>query len=226
LLSIDLWSGIIPFQQMITNPHFSLPHGVFLFGMFLFLAAEKKSSIPLYILSGILFTLQGFIRPYDLISISALISVFIILEALINGFDKKIIFLRLIPLLIIIPAFIYNIWLFKINSIFKYWSLQGHNAGSDPMFLFQYLSYGIAGILALVRIWFINRQHLNKTDRFLLCWFVVVFFLCHIGKIIPILGFSPQLGVPLFGPLVLFSLGIEATALRFKKILSGLGLCF
>jgi hypothetical protein len=131
-LTPDLWSGLLPFQQLMCNPHFSLPHGLMLIGCALFLLAETRDqSVWLYVASGVIFLVNGFVRPYDLISLAVVIPVFIATEA-IRRFDWRAGALRAIPLAIASPALVYSIWLFEYHPIFKYWSQQGHNIQFMP----------------------------------------------------------------------------------------------
>src|ERR1019366_8572608 len=81
-LAPDLWSGLLPFPQLMLNPHFSLPHSLMLIGGALFLMAEMRCQSPwLYVASGAVFLINGFVRPYDLISLAVVIPVFVVSEA-------------------------------------------------------------------------------------------------------------------------------------------------
>ncbi len=197
-LTPDLWSGLLPFQQLMLNPHFSLPHGLMLIGCALFLLAEEQAnSLWLYIACGVVFLVNGLVRPYDLISLAIVIPIFIATEA-IRRFDLHVSALRAIPLAILSPALVYSIWLFEFHPIFKYWSQQGHNIGFMPLPHIQMFAYGSIGILAIGRILQFRSNPLLLVQRFLLVWFVVILCCTHIGRVIPALGFSPQISIPLF----------------------------
>jgi hypothetical protein len=216
----DLAGGGNPFQQMTSNPHFSFPHGIMVWGFALFLWAELRNKKALYWVSGCMFALNGLIRPYDLISVALIFPVYAIVEIFCCGFNKKRFFLRLIPALIILPFLLYNVWLFKMHPIFGWWSMQGLNAGVMPPLYKNIQIFGIAGVLALVRIFFaFRRQPLSSGERFLLVWFISIFGLIHVGIILPVLGFSPQLGISLTGPLVLLGMATALpSALRTVKL--------
>lgn len=204
---LDLTNGLNPFQQICTNPHFSLPHGIMLLGFSSYLAAERnRSSLKYYGIAGLFFLLDGFVRPYDLISVNAIFTLYALVEY--RASPKKVLpFLkRVSPCFITLPALIYAIWLFKFDVIFKWWSLQGHNIHALALPPIHLIAYGLATVLATVRIVQIKRQPLAQHERFLLVWFTAVFGLMHIGHIIPQLGFSPQLGTILTAPLVLLGL--------------------
>ena len=62
--TLDLWSGQLPFQQATISPHLSMPHGFVLLSFVLFLYAEKKNKIIYYVLTGIMFSAIGLMRPY------------------------------------------------------------------------------------------------------------------------------------------------------------------
>ena len=115
----------------------------------LFLLAEQQAnSLWLYIACGVVFLVNGFVRPYDLISLAIVIPAFIATEA-IRRFDLHLSALRAIPLAILSPALVYSIWLFEFHPIFKYWSQQGHNIGFMPLPHIQMFAYGSIGILAI-----------------------------------------------------------------------------
>ena len=160
-----------------------------------------------------IFFVDGLIRPYDLISVSVLIPVFIGIEARCH-FDLRKSLLLIIPLVILSPALAYSIWLFKIDPAFKYWSEQGHNSGFLPPPYVHIFSYGIIGILATIRIAQYRANPISPSERFLCVWFAVVFCLSHIGRVIPALGFSPQMSITLFAPLVLLAFSLR---LRFRQ---------
>ena len=222
-LAPDLWSGLLPFPQLMLNPHFSLPHGLMLIGGALFLMAEMRNQSPwLYVASGAVFLSNGFVRPYDLISLAVVIPAFIAIEA-IRGSDWRSSALRAIPLAMSLPALAYSIWLFKFHPIFKYWSQQGHNISFMPSPQIQMFAYGSIGLLAMARLLQFRSNPLSLVERFLLVWFVGIFACVHLGSLIPALGFSPQNAIPLFAPLVVlaFSLRLHLRPLRRGLFLSG-----
>lgn len=213
-LSPDLWSGLHPFQQILANPHFSLPHGIMLIGFAVFLLAENRRKVPYYYLSGLIFFLNGFFRPYDLITVAVIFPCYACIASIGNRFDLTRIGERMVPALMILPALGYHIWLFKFNPAFKYWSLQGHNIASLPAPWWHFAGFGLAGFLAIIRILKIKKQPLSKNEHFLIAWFGVIFFLEYIGLCIPSLGFSPQVGVPIIAPLILLGIAIKDLSFR------------
>jgi hypothetical protein len=206
------------------NPHFSLPHGLMLIGGALFLMAEMRCQSPwLYVASGAAFLINGFVRPYDLISLAVVIPVFVASEA-IRRFDWRIGALRAIPLAMSLPALGYSIWLFEFHPIFQYWSQQGHNIKFMPSPQVQMFAYGSIGLLAMARLLQFRSNPLSLVERFLLVWFVGIFSCVHLGSLIPALGFSPQNAIPLFAPLVMlaFSLRVRLRPLHRGLFLSGM----
>jgi hypothetical protein len=217
--TFDLWAGVFPFQQMLTNPHFSLPHGLLLIGIAFYLHAyTKNNQIKYYILSGLVFAVDGLIRPYDLISIFAIIPLFVLVESIIR-FNYIAAFRQLIPLGIAIPSLLYSIWLFKFDPVFKYWSLQGYNIDLIPLPHLHLFAYGIFTIFFILRLCAIKSNPLSGSERFIAIGFLSIFFLTHIGHIIPSLGFSPQIGVPLFAFISILSFVYVFTCVKkYKKI--------
>ncbi|MBN1130873.1 MAG: hypothetical protein JXA71_17930 [Chitinispirillaceae bacterium] len=203
----DLSGGGNPFQQMTSNPHFSLPHGLMLWGFALFLIAEVRKKTALYYAASALFAFNGLVRPYDLMSISVIFPAYAIIESFIEGWDKKRFVLRILPAVIVLPVLLYSIGLFKAHPVFKWWSMQGLNAGTLPALHKYILIFGLAGILAFLRIVASFKGNpFSFPERFLLVWFFSIFVLVHAGILIPAIGFSPQLGTLLTGPLVLLGM--------------------
>ncbi len=210
---IDMRYGLLPFQQIITNPHFSFPHGLILIAYAYFIWGEQYGKTKYYILSGILFNVIGLVRPYDIIPPIIIFPLYILIT---NGsltLNIKDTLRRIAPLLMIVPVFLYNVWLFKVHDIFKYWSLQGLNAGSLPSVPWHYLAYGIVGILAIVRLAQVKKYPMGKQGIFVALWYGVTFVFIHLGKYFPAIGWSPQIGVYLAAPLTL-----AACTVRFDDL--------
>jgi len=205
---LDMRFGFLPFQQAMTNPNFSFPHGLILIAYALFILGEQKNETMYYLLSGLFFTIIGLVRPYDILPPLVIFPVYILINSGFK-FDIKLLAKQVLPLIIIIPVMAYNLWLFKFNTAFKDWSTQGLNAGSLPSVTWHYLSYGIVGILAIIRLAQVKTNPLNKTDKFLQVWFLATFTLIHLGKYFPVIGFSPQIGVYLAVPLALLGCSIK-----------------
>jgi len=225
---LDMKFGFLPFQQAMTNPHFSFPHGLILIAYAYFLLGEQTRNTKYYVLSGLFFNIIGLIRPYDIMAPFIIFPVYVLVA---DGFKFRVkeLFIKLLPLVMIVPVLLYNVWLFKINDIFKYWSLQGLNAGSLPSPILHYLAYGIAGILAIVRVGQAKTNPFSKTDKFLLVWFLVTFVVIQLGKYLPIIGFSPQIGVYLAIPLGLLGCSIKYkpnfSRLKYYGVISVVAVC-
>jgi hypothetical protein len=205
---IDMRYGLLPFQQMLTNPHFSFPHGLILVAYALYLLGEQEGRTKYYVLSGLFFTIIGLVRPYDIIPPFVIFPLHVLLSLRHKPFDVKRIAIQLLPLFIVIPVLLYNVWLFKVNEVFKYWSQQGLNAGAMPAPLWHFMAYGILGVLAIIRMTQLKARPLSKNEQFLVLWFAVTFLFIQLGRYFPILGWSPQIGVYLAVPLAL--LGFNA----------------
>ncbi len=208
---IDMRFGMLPLQQIISNPHFSFPHGLILIAYAFFVMGEQSGKVKHYVYSGLVFNLIGLVRPYDIIPP---IVIFPLYALVVNGgwrIDVKQWLVRLLPLFMIVPVFLYNVWLFSIHPVFKYWASQGHNAGSLPSIHWHYMVYGIVGVLALYRLLQAIGQPLGRTGRFVALWFVVTFVFIQLGKVVPALGWSPQIGVYLAAPLTLAACSIQFT---------------
>ncbi len=209
---LDMKFGMLPFQQAMTNPNFSFPHGLILIAYALFLLGEQRNSPKYYAWSGFVFCIIGLVRPYDILPPFVVFPAYLLST---NGgfkFQLKRLFTKLLPLFMLVPVLLYNFWLFKVNDIFKYWSLQGLNANSIPSVPWHYSAYGIVGILAIVRVTQFRSNPFSKTDKFLLTWFLLTFTLIQLGKYFPVIGWSPQIGVYLAVPLALLGCAIQYRA--------------
>lgn len=221
---IDMRYGSLPFQQLITNPHFSFPHGLILIAYAFFMMGERYGKDRYYLYSGIMFNVIGLVRPYDIIPPVIIFPLYVLLT---NGslrFEFRMLLRKMLPLLLIVPVFLYNVWLFKYNEVFKYWSLQGHNAGTLPSVPWHYMVYGIVGVLALVRLMQAKQHRPGKMGVFIALWFGVTFVFIHLGRYFPAIGWSPQIGVYLAAPLTLAACSVQyagiisARAMRFLVI--------
>ena len=206
---LDMRYGFLPFQQAMTNPNFSFPHGLILIAYAFYMLGEQKNKTFYYLLSGLFFFIIGLVRPYDIIPPFVIFPVYVLITS--NGlkFNIRSMARKFSPLAFIIPVLIYNLWLFKFNDAFKDWSTQGLNAGSLPSALWHYLSYGIIGILAIIRLAQYKSNPISKNDKFLLVWFLSTFIIIQLGRYFPVIGFSPQIGVYLAVPLALLGCSIK-----------------
>ena len=215
---LDARYGMVPLQQLVTNPHFALPHGLLLVAYALFLEGERSRSTGKYVYSGLMFALVGLIRPYDLIP------PFIIFPAYtlaVDGlkFSIRTVWNRALPLMFILPVLAYNLWLFRYHEIFRYWSLQGHNAGSLPGPLWHYMAYGVVGVLAAIRLFQVRKLGVGRTGIFLLLWFGLTFVVIQVGRFLPVIGWSPQIGVYLAAPLAIAAASVRSEALQMPLMM-------
>lgn len=214
---IDMRFGIMPFQQMLVNPHFSFPHGLILIAYGFFLCAERSGKVRDYIFSGLTFGAVGLVRPYD-IMLPFLVLPLHVLITYRREFNPMQWAKKLLPLIILLPVLAYDFWLFKINDIFKYWSLQGLNAGKMPSIFWHYLAFGVSGVLAIWRLAQVRTNPLSREHRFLIILFTATFCLIHLGKYLPVIGWSPQVGVYLAVPLTLLGFSIDTTRMNLSGI--------
>lgn len=205
-MTLDTWTGTHPFAQAMLNPHFSLPHGLFLLFWAAYLVAERDGRAGWYWVAAALAALEGAARPYDLIALSAILPLFLLLEAVHSrSFSTRQTLLRLLPLLATAPLTAYYSLLFYRHDVFRYWASQGEMP-SLPL-LWQLVSLGPPLLLLVARLLFLRAQPLTRVERLLACWIVAVLLLVHAYKL-PLLGFapfSPQIGSTLLAPTVLLA---------------------
>jgi hypothetical protein len=228
---IDMRYGMLPLQQIICNPHMSLPHGLILLAYTFFIMGERYGLRKYYVYSGLVFVIIGLVRPYDLIPPVIIFPLYAVVLNRGLRFQLVPLLWRMLPLVMIVPVFMYNVWLFKYNEIFKYWSLQGHNADALPGPLWHYMAYGVVGTLAIVRLIQARKYPPGKIGTFVLLWFGVTFVFIHLGKYIPDIGWSPQIGVYLAAPLTLAACmvgldGLKESMLKYAVLPGIVGLVF
>jgi hypothetical protein len=205
-LALDSSSLAIPFNQLMTNPHFTLPTGMVLMGFYFFLMAEFRGGTRNYWISGLLFLLIGFIRPYDIIPISIVLPLYVAISPGSNLSSTNrlhSIAARLIPFGLLIPALVYNVWLFRYHPVFRYWSSQGDNSQMIPDFWVHYVNFGIAGLLALVRLALIKKIKPRQGELFLALLFVVTLCVNHLGRYTELARWSFQVGGYATAPLII-----------------------
>ena len=209
-LALDTSSCLMPINQAMTNPHFTMPTGLILIGFYFFMLAEKTRQTKHNIYSGIVFFLIGLIRPYDLLPVLVAIPIYILFTSSRTDFFKKELLYvemqRLLPVFIILPVLCYNLWLFRCHPIFRYWSSQGDNAQMIPSFWVHYLNFGVIGFLALVRICLIKKVSIHRTELFFVILFVATLIINHSGKYSGLMPWSFQVGAYSAAPLVLIGL--------------------
>lgn len=206
--AMDLITALHPFGQITKNPHFSLPHGTMLATIALYVVGEQKGDTRWYAGAAVMTVIHGLMRPYDLISLWAVVPAFIVVEAaLARRMDWPRGVLRALPLLASAPLLAYYVYLFSVHPVFKFWASQGGQP-SAPIG-WHVLSYGLAGVLFVFRLIAIPRRPITASgERFLAAWVIIVFALFHSHTVLPFLPYSPQLAIPLATPMIL--VGVSA----------------
>jgi hypothetical protein len=204
-LALDLEVSMHPFNEILINPHFSLPLGLLLFFFAWYVAGELTGSARCYAIAAALAALEGMIRPYDLIALFAIIPLFILIEtAVARELQLSKLAMRVLPLVAVSPVLLYNIYIFKYHPVFKFWGSQGNSTaiGVGPHLVFL----GLAGVLVAIRVCRLRTFPLKTSaERLLLVWLASVFFLCHAHKL-PIFQSMPytfQLVTTLMPPVIL-----------------------
>lgn len=211
--AMELIIAIHPFAQIAKNPHYSLPHGTFLLLIACLVLAEmgptcRGGAGRWYFACAVLTLTQGLIRPYDLITIYALLSAYMLFDALRTGkVEMARTVWRLTPLVAALPLLSYYVYIYKLHPVFKYWAVQGDQ---PPMPIHWHaLSLGLAGALLIYRLIRYRRYPLHAAaDRLLLVLTAVILGLYYANRFSRDLSFSPQIGIPLLSPMIL--IGVAA----------------
>ena len=214
-LALDTSTYLFPLNQVMTNPHFSFPTGLIMIGYYFFVKAELSASLRYYYWFGITMLCIGLIRPYDIIPVFAVIPVYMLLTRKPAQWFAKDSRPLLVALLIVLPALLYDLWLFHYHPIFKYWSSQGDNSFMIPSIAVHLVNFGVVGLLALLRCVLFRKYPLGRGELFLLVLVVVTLLTNHAGKFISLMPWSFQVGGYLAAPLV-----ILAFSLPYRRLIN------
>jgi hypothetical protein len=183
-----------PFAQILVNPHFALPLGIFMLAIAAFVHGERTGRGRWYAWAGVLALIEASMRPYEMIALYTMIPLFIVVEIAVarragRAIDWRRVRLRALPLILVAPVFGYTIYIFELHPIFRYWASQGVD---DPISVPSAVAHmGLAGPLLAVRLCWLKRFPLHApAERLLLIWMATVFFFIH-SNAIPFLSFMP-----------------------------------
>lgn len=194
-----------PFAQILVNPHFSLPLGIFMAAVAAYVHGERTGAWRWYAGAGALAAIEGLMRPYEMIALYTTLPLFALVEMLVaRRFEARRLGLRMLPLLLVAPVFLYTVYIFEFHPIFKYWASQGY---VDPLpFTTHFAHMGLAGVLFAIRLCLVKKYPFKTpVERFLLVWLATVFFFVHANSL-PLLRFmpyTPQLMTSLMPPMIL-----------------------
>jgi hypothetical protein len=192
-LRLDLTSGLQPFAQMLLNPHFSLPHGLVLLLLTLFLKGDTTGQARWYLAAAGVAALEGLMRPYDLMTLWIALPVFSVLTAARTS-DKRVLAWRVLPLCATLPVLAYFLFLFRLHPVFRYWASQGV---MEPLSPAEHLAaVGITGLLALGRIVRWRALPLSRGEALLLVWLCALIVVSHGSRWVAWLPFSAQAAIP------------------------------
>jgi hypothetical protein len=194
-----------PFAQILVNPHFSLPLGIFLLAIAAFVKGERTGERRWYAISGVLALAEGSMRPYEMIALFTLVPLFVAIESLIaRRVDWARLRLRALPLAIALPMLAYTVWIFELHPVFKYWASQGYVV---PISLADHAAHvGFAGVLFAIRLCLWRKFPFDgPIDRLMLAWLATVFFFVHSNDtpLLRFMPYTPQLMTSFMPPLIL-----------------------
>jgi hypothetical protein len=197
--TVDLSDAIHPFTHIFANPHLSVSHGLSLLFLAAFATGERTGKVRWYAMAAGLAVMHALTRPYDLIVMYGVVPAFIVVECCVSrDWSWRKNGARLLPLIVCAPIVAYYAELFRFHPVFKFWASQG-DVRTTPL-PWQFWSFGLAGLLFLMRLGSIRRYPLSSSrERWLVLWIAGVLFLMH-GKSLPGMGlipFSPVFGLML-----------------------------
>ena len=206
--AMDLITPIHAFGQITKNPHFSLPHGTFLLVMAAIAMAEHRNSPRWYALAAAAAGVHGLIRPYDIISLWAILPVFMAVESLrARSWNARQNLWRALTLAATAPLLLYYVYIFSWHPIFKYWSSQGVQPAMPLGW--HLLALGLAGVLFAWRLVCLRSiPFVTSSERLFVVWALVTLALVHSNRVLPFMPYTPQLGVPLVTPMILLGVAV------------------
>lgn len=107
---LDLAAGFFPFTEALFNPHFLLGTALLAWGLLLLSSDHPREQVGGVIVGTVL----GLSRPYDVILLVMARTLGVVVSGPARGW-----FRRLLPLLGLIPVFLYNAWVFLLLPWFK-----------------------------------------------------------------------------------------------------------
>lgn len=108
---VDLASGMFPFVEALSNPHFVAGTALVVWALWL-LATPHPRSLGAGLVLG---TALGLVRPYDLVNLGAIRGLGVLLTC-----PPREALRRLAPMLALLPVLAYNLWVFFRNPAFTY----------------------------------------------------------------------------------------------------------
>src|SRR5882672_937639 len=98
------------------------------------------------------------------------IPVFVLVESVVvRRIEWRKLLLRILPLLMVAPVFVYTVFIFEVHPVFKYWASQGVDPPEPVSTTFALM--GLAGVLVLVRLCLLGKYPFKTTtERLLLAW--------------------------------------------------------
>lgn len=223
--TFDLRGGYHPFVQIMLDPHFSLPIGLFCLAVAFYMLAEKTGKFRWYSISGIVAAIEASMRPYDFIALYTIIPLFILVTIISKrAFSYRLLFARSLPLIIGLPLFLYYVYIFNFHPVFKFWGSQGVIPFELPLHWFI-LNIGLAAALFIVRLFLFKKISLGNLHPLPLVWAGAIIFFIHSHKFMSFLPYSFQLHTILLPPIILIGVTvIDPEGLPFRKIPSNIKL--
>ncbi len=212
--SVDLWvPEAITFLTILHNPLFLLSLSLILLIFLFFLKSLEtfdpssgrwQKSFKYSIWAGILTLVLGIIHPYDLATILAVLSVYLIAQILlVKKFNQQNgrTYLRKILMVVLgsLPVLIYYLIIFFNFDALSGWA--GQNVTMSPAPWWYLTGYGLAVPLAFLGTYFLVKEKKLAAYLFAVTWAVTAFFLIYF----PFLQFQRRLSEGFHIPLIILS---------------------
>jgi hypothetical protein len=219
---LDTYAGLHPFYWSLLAPHFLLGQVCATFALVQFLRAEAQGSVRPYVSAGLLVTLTGVVRPYDMLVLLGALALYLLAATLAKRErNRDLILRRAVPLLVPIPLLGYQYWLSHAHPVYRWWYVQGTSIPPGPLSLALSL-----GLLSLFLVFFLGnlggfegkpRAHVLAVCAFLAAVGVVYSY--------PLLKFALQAATALAIPAALVATQrLENTMLSLGRRRAGVAL--
>jgi hypothetical protein len=108
---LDLTTGLYPFLAILVNPHFVAGTALLAWALWYLSEVPSARGVVLGILLG---TLLGVVRPYDLVLLVGIRGALVVWQEPAGRWLRA-----LVPLVGLLPAVVYNYWVFYVNGAFR-----------------------------------------------------------------------------------------------------------
>ena len=180
--SVDVWQPeAITFLSIYLNPLFLAGLILMLGSLYFFTLAQRTGKYKYGIFAGVCLLLLGNIHTYDVLTVATVWIAYLLLVAILERkLPTKTIAISTIAALIAIPSIAYQVYLYRIDEVFR---ARANSPIPSPDIWAFFAGYGLVliGALAGIKLCIIKRRNVDDPNKLLLIvWAVIGFILPYI----------------------------------------------